>query len=60
MRDLCIACKGVEESLLEFANDKPLFTQRLKDTTNNPASIMMKNRFTQMLEKIMSFNNVYK
>ena len=49
MRDLCIACKGVEESLLEFANDKPLFTQRLKDTTNNPASIMMKNRFTQML-----------
>ena len=30
MQKLCIACKGVQTDLLEFANNKPMFTKKLK------------------------------
>ncbi|EAS07453.2 Myb-like DNA-binding domain protein (macronuclear) [Tetrahymena thermophila SB210] len=57
MRKLSIACKGLQDSLLEFANHKPLKSNKKNGENKN---VFQEQSFKTLIEKILEFNSLYK
>lgn len=53
MKRLSIACKGLQDSLLEFANHKPAKTSK-KNAADNK-NVLQEASFKTLIEKILEF-----
>ena len=53
MKKLSIACKGLQDSLLEFANHKPIKSSKKGGTDN--LNIFQEESFKTLIEKILEF-----
>ena len=56
MRRLSTACKGLQDSLLDYANHKPSKTGKKKGDDKG----FQEGSFKSLIEKIMEFNQLYK
>ena len=53
MKKLSIACKGLQDSLLEFANHKPIKSSKKGGADNR--NIFQEESFKTLIEKILEF-----